>query len=119
MSGIFGRDLFSKEEKHFLTKKDCFKLGLYFPSPQVAPYTKCSLGVEEQEVGFMSFGQFVNCFTMHSNPGEDLTTCCQEVCREGVLTGALSCLSCSTQTSIVQNSIDILASLTATGGARA
>ena len=85
----------------------------------MAPYTKCSLGVEEQEVGFMSFGQFVNCFTMHSNPGEDLTTCCQEVCREGVLTGALSCLSCSTQTSIVQNSIDILASLTATGGARA
>ena len=26
----------------------------------MAPYTKCSLGVEEQEVGFMSFGQFVN-----------------------------------------------------------
>ena len=86
----------------------------------MAPYTKCSLGVEEQEVGFMSFGQFVNCFTMHSNPGEDLTTCCQEVCGKRVLTGALSMYGLGCQTFIAQNSIDILiTSSTATGGARA
>ena len=64
---------------------------------------------------------------MQSDPGENLATCCQEVCGERVLTGALSIygLVCHVLLilliidSIVQNSIDISTSLTATGGARA
>ena len=60
---------------------------------------------------------------MHSNPGENLATCCQEVCGERVLTGALSIygLVCHVLLKylLFQNSIDILTSLTATGGARA